>query len=129
MSDIDIAKRLFFEGLAHLDSQNYSTAEARFIETLKLTPRSIPALNNLAIAQFNQNKFDESAVTALQAAEIDPANVDAYSILANCQLKQEAYKEGLITFEKIISIDPTVAEAHCNRGFILNKLGGYEEAI
>jgi len=62
MTDLDIAKKLFFEGLSHLDNQNFLKAESIFFYTLKFAPRSVPTLNNLAIALHKQNKIDEAAI-------------------------------------------------------------------
>jgi hypothetical protein len=63
MSAVGDAKRLFFEGLAYLDDQNFSAAELCFRETLKLAQQSVPTLINLAIAQHKQNKIDDTALT------------------------------------------------------------------
>ncbi len=108
MSDIEDAKRFFFEGLAYLDDQHFSASEGRFIETLKLAPQSVPTLINLAIAQYKQNKIDDAALTSKRAIEIDPNNVEAYSMLAACQRQQRLYLAALSTCEKIISITPIV---------------------
>jgi hypothetical protein len=40
MSDGDTAKKLFSDGLSHLDAHNFAAAETRFIETLKLAPQA-----------------------------------------------------------------------------------------
>ena len=129
MNDLDHAKRFFVEGLAYLETQDFGAAESRFFETLKLAPRSVPTLNNLAIAQQRQNKIDDAILATKKAIEIDPNNVDAHFMLATCQHQQELYVEALNTCEKIISINPTFADAHCNRGFILNKLHKHEDAL
>ena len=106
MNDIEQAKRLFFEGLEYLESNNFEMGESRFIDTLKLTPESIPTLNNLAIAQFKQKKFNEAATTSTRAIEIKPNNADAYCMLAACQCRLKRFSEALATCERIISIDP-----------------------
>ena len=129
MNDLDTAKRVFFEGLAYLENENFSAAESSFIETLKLAPRSIPTLNNLAIAQYKQNKIDDAAVASKKAIEIDPENIDAYFMLANCQRQQKSHLEALATCEKLILINPALAEAHCNRGSVLSQLRKYEQAL
>jgi len=129
MSDIDNARKLFFEGLEYLESQNFGAAEASFVETLKLAPRSIPALNNLAIAQYKQKKIDEATLTSRRAVEIEQNNVDAYSMLATCQRLKNLHKEALATCDKIISLNPMRADAHCNRGCALNELHRYDEAL
>ncbi len=129
MNDIEQAKRLFFEGLEYLESNNFEMGESRFIDTLKLTPESIPTLNNLAIAQFKQKKFNEAATTSTRAIEIKPNNADAYCMLAACQCRLKRFSEALATCERIISIDPQKAEAYSNRGFIFNQQGQFNKAL
>ncbi len=129
MSAVEDAKRLFFEGLAYLDDQNFGAAEHCFRETLKLAPQSVPTLINLAIAQHKQNKIDDAALTSTRAIEIDPNNIEAYSMLATCQRQQRLYLAALSSCEKIISITPAASEAHCNLGVVLYELGRCEEAL
>ena len=129
MNNIESAKASFFKGLACLEKQDFANAENYFIDTLELTPRSIPALNNLAIAQYEQKKYIEASKTAKKAIEIDQRNMDAYFMLSTCQKEQEKYEEALATCETIIEIDPTIAQTYCNRGYILNKIKKYQEAI
>ena len=129
MSDGDTAKKLFFDGLSHLDAHNFAAAETRFIETLKLAPRSIPTLNNLAIAQHKQDKIDEAAQTSARVIDIDPTNTDAYLMLANCHRALKLHQDALRNFEKVISIDPANADAHCGRGLSLIELKRDREAL
>ena len=129
MSDGDTAKKLFFDGLSHLDAHNFAAAETSFIETLKLAPRSIPTLNNLAIAQHKQDKIDAAAQTSAKVIEIDPTNIDAYLMLANCWRVLKLHQDALRTFEKVISIDPTNADAHCGRGLALIEFKRDREAL
>jgi predicted TPR repeat methyltransferase len=129
MNNIETAKAIFFKGLACIEKQDFAGAENLFIDTLELAPRSIPALNNLALAQYEQKKISEAALTAQRVIEIDPRNIDAYLMLSTCQEKQKKYEEALATCDSIIGIDPTNAQAHCNRGYVLNKIKKYQEAI
>jgi predicted O-linked N-acetylglucosamine transferase (SPINDLY family) len=129
MNNIETAKAAFFKGLAYLGKQDFANAENFFIDTLELAPRSIPALNNLAIAQYEQKTISEAALTAQRTIEIDSRNIDAYLMLSTCQKEQKKYEEALVTCDTIIGIDPTNAQAHCNRGFVLNKIRKYQEAI
>ena len=129
MNNIEKAKATFFKGLACLEKQDFANAESFFIDTLELAPRSIPALNNLAIAQYEQKKIIEASITAEKAIEIDSRNIDAYLMLSTCHTEQEKYDEALATCESIIGIDPTNAQVHCNRGYVFNKIKKYQEAI
>lgn len=108
MNSIETARVAFFKGLDCLEKRDFANAENFLIETLKLAPRSIPALNNLAIAQYEQRKTSEAALTAQKATEVDPKNIDAYLMLSTCQKDQKKYNEALTTCESIIGIDPTM---------------------
>jgi protein O-GlcNAc transferase len=129
MNDNERARELFFKGLACLEKRDFYNSEQLFYETLKFSPRNVPTLNNLAIAQYEQGKISDAALTAQKVIEIDPKNIDAYLTLSTCQKDQQLFEEVLKTCEKIISIDATIVEAHCNLGFALGKNKKYEEAI
>src|SRR5215475_9552329 len=129
MNDNERARELFFKGLACLEKRDFYSSEQLFYETLKFAPHSVPTLNNLAIAQYEQGKISDAALTAQKVIEIDQKNIDAYVTLSICQKDQQLFEEVLKTCEKIISIDATIAEAHCNLGFALGKNKKYEEAI
>src|SRR5262245_39101000 len=128
-NNIEAAKALFLKGLDCLEKQDFANAENLFIDTLELAPRSIPALNNLAIALYEQKKIIEASIAAKTIIESDPRNIDAYLMLFACMKEQKKYEEALRTCEAIIGIDPTNAQAHCGRGDVLNRIGKYKEAI
>jgi tetratricopeptide (TPR) repeat protein len=129
MNEVERAKDLFFKGLESLDNREFENAERFLAEALKLTPRSIPALNNLAIAQFQQEKSAEAATTAQKVIEIEPRNIDALQMLSGCQNAQGYYEEAIVSCQRIIGIEPLFADAHCNLGVALKQIGKYEEAI
>ena len=111
----------FFGGLACLEKRDFQNAERAFLETLKLAPRSVPTLNNLAIAQYEQGRVADAALTATQVIEIDPRSIDAYLMLSTCQKDQHRYDDVLKSCQTLIAIEPNIAEAHCNLGYALNK--------
>ncbi|HXX07125.1 MAG TPA: tetratricopeptide repeat protein [Pseudolabrys sp.] len=129
MSDKDRTRDLFLKGVAFLENRDFYNSEQLFFETLKLAPRSVPTLNNLAISQYEQGKKSDALLTAQRILEIDADNIDAYLMVSTCQKDQKRYDEALKTCHKIISIDPTIAEAHCNLGYVLSQTEKYEEAI
>lgn len=129
MSDQDRARDLFFKGLACLENTDFRSAETVFLETLKLAPRSVPTLNNLAIAQYEQGKVADAALTATKVIKIDQRNIDAYLMLSTCQKEQQRYDDVFKICQTLIEIDPTIAEAHCNLGYAFNKVEKYEDAI
>jgi tetratricopeptide (TPR) repeat protein len=129
MNEVERAKDLFFKGLDSFDNREFGDAERFLAEALKLTPRSIPALNNLAIAQYQQNKIADAVIAAQKVFQIDPNNVDALLMISTCRNRTGQYDEALIAGQKLIAINPTNAQAHCNIGYALKHVGRYEEAI
>ena len=67
MNNIETAKAAFFKGLACLEKKDFANAENLFIDTLEFAPRSIPALNNLAIAQYEQKKISEASFSCTKS--------------------------------------------------------------
>jgi tetratricopeptide (TPR) repeat protein len=129
MDQVERAKGLFFKGLDSLGNRDFENAELFLLEALKLTPRSIPVLSNLAIAQFEQKKISDATLTAGKALEIDSENLDALIMISTCQNVQGQYQQALVTCQKVIGIDPSFAEAHCNLGYALKQIGKYQDAI
>jgi tetratricopeptide (TPR) repeat protein len=129
MDQVERAKEYFFKALDSLENREFENAERYLSEALKLTPRSIPALNNLAISQFEQTKFADAALTARKVLNIDSKNIDALVMVSTCQNVQGHYDGALVTCQEIIGINPGFAEAHCNLGIALKQTGKYREAI
>jgi predicted O-linked N-acetylglucosamine transferase (SPINDLY family) len=129
MSDIEAAKRLFFEALSFLDARDYLGAELRLREALTFTPHSISVLANLAVALAQQDKVEEALVFAARTTDIDARNVEALLVMANGYARQKQYREALATCDRIIAIEPTLAEVHGDRAVALNGLDRHEEAL
>ena len=113
MTDQDRARELFFGGLACLEKRDFRNAETAFLETLKLAPRSVPTLNNLAIAQYEQGRVADAATTATRVLEIDPRSIDAYLMLSSCQKDQQRYDYVIKSCQALVAIEPTkIGRAH-----------------
>ena len=129
MNNMDDAKASFYKGVECLEKHDFPNAEMFFSRTLEVAPRSIPSLNNLALAQYQQKKYSDASITAKKAMEIDPTNSEAYLMLASCQKEKKYYDEALSTLEILLKIDSSIADAHVNRGCLLNEFEKYNEAI
>jgi protein O-GlcNAc transferase len=124
-----LIRELFAKALDRLDRGDWPAAETLLIEILRAKPTSIPTLNNLAIAQYEQNKIDEAAITSQKVVAIDPKNIDALSVLSTCQQKRGMYRESLMTCEQIVSIDPSLPDPYVNCAYILEALQQFDEAL
>ena len=129
MSDIETAKRLFFDGLGFLDAQDFIKAELRFREALTFAPKSVPVLTNLAVALFSRDKVREALEFSKRAIEIDGNNIEAHLIIADCFAKKKNFAEALVSCDKIIALEPTVAETYVNRAAALLGLNRPEESV
>ena len=74
----NLANALAAEGLAALKGRDYSQAESKFREALRLDPRSAIFWNNLAICLVVQKRHDEAMDTLATVLAIDPNNANAH---------------------------------------------------
>ena len=129
MSDIEQAKKLFFEALAFIDSLDFKSAELRLREALPLSPGSVSILTNLAVVLIKQNRLIEAREHAEKAVAVKPDNSEALLVLAECYAKDETLTESLDIYNRIISFNPGIAEVHNNMGVALQKTQRFMDAL
>src|SRR5207302_3424764 len=112
MSDIEQAKKLFFEALAFIDSLDFKSAESRLRKALPSSPASVSILTNLAVVLIKQNKLIEAREHAEKAVAVKPDNIEALLVLAECYAKDDDLTGSLDIYKKIISFNPSIAEVH-----------------
>jgi tetratricopeptide (TPR) repeat protein len=66
---------------------------------------------------------------AEKAISINPDNIEALLVLADCCTHDESFTEALAAYDKIIFLDPNFAQAHNNRGVVLQNCGRYADAL
>lgn len=70
----------------------------------------IDSLQNIAIEQINQKKYDDSIITLEQILELQPNNLFALNNKGSVLLEQEKYLEAIQTFETGLIITPNSTE-------------------
>ena len=60
MTDIEIAKQLFLDGLNLIQNKEFEKAEKRFLKSLELVADRESVLNNLSSAQIKLGKYQEA---------------------------------------------------------------------
>jgi len=128
-SEIENAKKLFFEALEFLDSGDFQKAELRLRDALRLTPDSVSVLTNLAVVLLRRNEFCEAREYAEKAVSASNNNIEALLILSTCYNHDENFSEVLSTCNKIIAIEPNNVAALNNRGLALEHFSRFAEAI
>jgi len=129
MSDIERAKKLFFEALSFIDASDFAKAESRLREALPFSPTSVSILTNLAVVLLRQNKHSEAREFAEKSIAVKADNIEALLVLADCCVRDKKFLEALDVYQTIISLDSKIAEAHNNCGIILGKLGRFVDAL
>jgi predicted O-linked N-acetylglucosamine transferase (SPINDLY family) len=122
MSELEEAKRLFFEASAFIDASDFHNAELRLRDALGFSPGSVSVLTNLAVVLLRQSKRIEAREFAEKAISAGANNIEALLVLADCQAGDDKFVEALALYDRIISLDRAVPEAYNNQGFILAKL-------
>jgi len=129
MENLEIAKRLFLDGLDLLKNGNFLEAESKFLQSLELIPDRASTLTNLSAAQLGLGKFDEAAVSAQRAIGIDGANGEAWLNKGNALQALRRYGEALADFDRALALNPDSAQAWSNKGVALGSLKRFDEAL
>jgi len=129
MSDSGDAKTLFFEALDCLDSGNLAAAEGKLRQARKLAPDNVPILTNLSVVLIAQDRHAEARTCAQQALSFSPGNIEALLVLADCHSRDQDFKAALDAYDKVTALEPSIAEAHNNRGLVLERLGRPADAL
>ena len=71
MTDIEIAKQLFSDGLDLIQNNEFEQAEKKFLKSLELIPDRESVLNNLSSAQIKLKKYQDAKKTSARVVELN----------------------------------------------------------
>ena len=129
MTDIEIAKQLFEDGLNLIQNKEFEQAEKKFLNSLKLIPDRESVLNNLSTAQIKLNKHTDAKKSAARVIELNPNNAVAWMNLGIIEQELNNFDASLNYFNKAIEIDPLYFHVYNNKGILLCEVGQYQGAI
>ncbi len=129
MSNFEIAKQLFFDGLGFLEKKNYLEAETNFLKSLELVPDRVSTLINLAAVQIKLKKYDEARTTVTNAISLDRENSEAWLNLGIIEKKNDNPNHAIECFDKAIQLKADYAEAWYNKGATLYGIRILDEAL
>lgn len=92
-------------------------------------PRSVDALNGLAIALARVGLWEEARGALARTIEVDPGNARARNNLGSILRQLGRDEEAMASFERAVRLAPDYAEAHGNRAVALCRLGRYAESL
>ena len=129
MDDFEAAKQLFVEGLRHLETNEFQSAETKFARSLELVPDRVSTLNNLAAVKNRLGKFAEAERFALQATVLDPASAEAWLNLGLARARLGSHEEALKAYDRALQNQPKYADAWLNKAVTLLALKIFDEAL
>jgi tetratricopeptide (TPR) repeat protein len=129
MTDIEIAKQLFADGLNLIQNKEFEQAEKKFLKSLELIPDRESVLNNLSSAQIKLEKYKDAKKSAARVIELNKNNAVAWMNLGVIEQELNNFEISINCFNKAIEIDPLYFHAYNNKGILLCEFGKYQEAI
>jgi len=129
MSDIEIAKQLFTDGLNLIQNKEFEQAEKKFLKSLELIPDRESVLNNLSSAQIKLGKYQDAKKSATRVVELNKNNAVAWMNLGVIEQELDNFETSVNCFNKAIQTDPLYFHAYNNKGILLCEFGKYQEAI
>ena len=129
MTNIEIAKQLFLDGLNLIENKEFEQAEKKFLKSLELIPDRESVLNNLSSAQIKLEKYQDAKKSAARVIELNKNNAVAWMNLGVIEQEINNFEASINYFNKAIEIDPLYFHVYNNKGILLCELGKYQEAI
>jgi tetratricopeptide (TPR) repeat protein len=129
MTDIEIAKQLFTDGLNLIQNKEFEQAEKKFLKSLELIPDRESVLNNLSSAQIKLGKYEDAKKSATRVIELNKNNAVAWMNLGVIEQEFSNFETSVNYFNKAIETDPLYFHAYNNKGILLCEFGKYQEAI
>ncbi len=110
-------------------SAHYIDSETLWRATLKATPASTMARNNLSQALLDKKQFDESMVLSRDVLAGHPDDPVAQNNLGFALLEQNQVDDSIAHFQRAIAVQPGNPYPHYNLGRAALKQRRYEDAI
>ena len=129
MTNIEIAKQLFQDGLNLIQNKEFEQAENKFLKSLEIIPDRESVLNNLSSAQIKLAKYQEAKKSAKRVIELNSKNAVAWMNLGVIEQELDNVDVSINCFNKAIEIDPLYFHVYNNKGILLCAVGKYQEAI
>lgn len=101
---------------------------ASFRTALAVRPKTAAAHNNLGVALWNQQQFENAVLCFEQALRLEPNYSLASCNRGVCLVELQQREEAIAAFRESIRLDPQYAFAHNDLGVELHAAGRFAEA-
>lgn len=86
-------------------------ARAQFEAALKVKPDCVPVLNNLAVVEMNDSKFNRAEELLTRALGLSPGFPDAINNFGKLRFRQEQYSDAIAWLRRYVEISPRDSHA------------------
>lgn len=104
-------------------SRQYDKAENAYLQVVKMDPRNVPALANLAVVQIEGGHMDQAEKNVKTALSEDPEDAFSLRTLGILKFRQGKYDESLDALSRAAKLDPENPEIQNYLGLVLSEKG------
>jgi len=115
-------------GIAVLDAQQYAESERAFERVSEMRPDYADAYTNVAIADFQWERYDAARSSLEKALQLAPHNARALYYLALVERTQGNLEAAIGDLREVTAQFPRSRDAHRELGFSLYQQHKYDEA-
>ena len=115
-------------GIGLLDAQQYAASANAFKRVTELRPDYADGFTNVAIADFQWERYDEARVSLEKALQLAPHNARALYYLALVERTQGHLEAAIGDLREVTAQFPRSRDAHRELGFSLYQQHKYDEA-
>jgi predicted O-linked N-acetylglucosamine transferase (SPINDLY family) len=123
------AKQHFLDGLAAMQAENWTQAEAAFRQSLTYVPDRVSTRVNLSATLLKLKKQEDAAAVIASILSQDPSNVDALLNEGILFFGQKRFVQALARFDTLKSAHPGNLHVYLNRAMTLDALNRGHEAL
>ena len=115
-------------GIGLLDAQQYAESADAFEHVAKLRPEYADAQTNIALANFQWERYDQAREALARALKLAPGNARALYYLALVERNQGDLDAAITDLQKVLAQFPLSRDAHRELGFSYYQQHKYQEA-
>ncbi|MEJ2284913.1 MAG: tetratricopeptide repeat protein [Desulfobacterales bacterium] len=128
MSNNNLAREKFEEGMADFVSHNYGRSVDLLSQAIELDPRFTLALKSRGAAYLKLDKVQEAIADMNTVIDIAPDNARAYHIRGLAHDKSGDLNKALEDFNQALELNPNYGAVFYSRASLHTKMGHTDEA-
>jgi tetratricopeptide (TPR) repeat protein len=122
-------KLLFDQAIEFYRKKDFTNAQLKYEEILKINPNNSEAYVNLGVIFKAKGDLNTAIKCYLQAIKLDPKNKFVYNNIGNAFKEIKDYKMAIKAYSDSIKLNPNDFNAYNNLGIIYELIGDNNKAI